>query len=65
LGNKARLTALCHKISKENGLTFNSVMLYYFLESILKKLVQGRPVAQYIQRHIMGEYGGEGEGFAS
>ena len=40
--NKARLTALCHKISKENGLTFNSVMLYYFLESILKKLVQGK-----------------------
>jgi predicted nucleotidyltransferase component of viral defense system len=36
------LTALCHKISKENGLTFNSVMLYYFLESILKKLVQGK-----------------------
>ena len=40
--NKARLTALCHKISKETGLTFNSVMLYYFLESILKKLVQGK-----------------------
>ncbi|MDY0289526.1 MAG: nucleotidyl transferase AbiEii/AbiGii toxin family protein [Sphaerochaeta sp.] len=40
--NKARLTALCHTISKENGLTFNSVMLYYFLESILKKLVQGK-----------------------
>lgn len=39
--NKARLTALCHRISKESGLTFNSVMLYYFLESILKKLVQG------------------------
>ncbi|AEV29438.1 hypothetical protein SpiGrapes_1631 [Sphaerochaeta pleomorpha str. Grapes] len=40
--NKARLTALCHKISKETGLPFNSVMLYYFLESILKKLVQGK-----------------------
>ena len=40
--NKARLTALCHKISKETGLTFNSVMLYYFLESILKKLIQGK-----------------------
>jgi len=40
--NKARFTALCHKISKETGLTFNSVMLYYFLESILKKLVQGK-----------------------
>lgn len=36
--NKAKLTALCHKISKEVHLFFNSVMLYYFLESILKKL---------------------------
>lgn len=36
--NKAKLTALCHKISKEVHLSFNSVMLYYFLESILKKL---------------------------
>lgn len=40
--NKARLTALCHTISKETGLTFNTVMLYYFLEGILKKLVQGK-----------------------
>jgi predicted nucleotidyltransferase component of viral defense system len=39
--NKAKLTRLCHKISKETGLTFNSVMLYYFLENILKKLAQG------------------------
>jgi len=39
--NKAKLTGLCHKISKETGLTFNSVMLYYFLENILKKLAQG------------------------
>lgn len=35
--NKAKLTALCHKISKQTGLTFNSVMTYYFLEIILKK----------------------------
>ncbi|HEM2997254.1 TPA: nucleotidyl transferase AbiEii/AbiGii toxin family protein, partial [Streptococcus suis] len=38
--NKAKLTALCHKISKNTGLTFNSVMTYYFLEVILKKLSQ-------------------------
>lgn len=38
--NKAKLTALCHKISKEVGLSFNSVMIYYFLESILKKLAE-------------------------
>lgn len=36
--NKAKLTSLCHKVSKETHLSFNSVMLYYFLESILKKL---------------------------
>ncbi len=36
--NKAKLTALCHKISKQTGLTFNSVMTYYFLEIILKKI---------------------------
>jgi len=40
--NKAGLTALCHTISKDTGLTFNSVMLYYFLENILRKLVQGK-----------------------
>lgn len=40
--NKAGLTALFHTISKDTGLTFNSVMLYYFLENILRKLVQGK-----------------------
>lgn len=40
--NKAKLTAICHNISKESGLPFNSVMLYYFLESILKKLAQSK-----------------------
>ena len=39
--NKAKLTALCHKISKNTGLTFNSVMTYYFLEAILKKIKSG------------------------
>ena len=36
--NKAKLTALCHKISKQTGLTFNSALTYYFLEVILKKI---------------------------
>lgn len=36
--NKAKLTAACHKISTEARLSFNSVMIYYFLESILKKI---------------------------
>lgn len=36
--NKAKLTSLCHNVSRKTGLPFNGVMLYYFLESILKKL---------------------------
>ncbi|OTG52706.1 abortive phage infection protein [Streptococcus agalactiae] len=46
--NKAKLTALCHKVSKETGLTFNSVMTYYFLETILKKLSQSAYAQNYI-----------------
>lgn len=46
--NKAKLTALCHKISKQTGLTFNSVMTYYFLEIILKKLSQSSYAEHYI-----------------
>ena len=46
--NKAKLTALCHKVSKEVGLSFNSVMLYYFLESILKKLARSKYSEQFI-----------------
>ncbi|MDO4634321.1 MAG: nucleotidyl transferase AbiEii/AbiGii toxin family protein [Streptococcus sp.] len=46
--NKAKLTALCHKISKETELTFNSVMPYYFLEVILKKLSQSSYAQNYI-----------------
>jgi len=46
--NKAKLTALCHKISKNTGLTFNSIMTYYFLEVILKKLSQSTYSNHYI-----------------
>lgn len=46
--NKAKLTALCHKVAKEKGLTFNSVMTYYFLEVILKKLSQSSYAQNYI-----------------
>lgn len=46
--NKAKLTALCHKISKQTELTFNSVMTYYFLEIILKKLSQSYYADHYI-----------------
>ena len=30
--NKDRLIYLCHKISKENNIPFNSVLTYYFLD---------------------------------
>ena len=46
--NKAKLTALCHKVSKEVGLSFNSVMLYYFLESILKKLAGSKYSERFV-----------------
>lgn len=46
--NKAKLTALCHKMSAKTGLTFNSVMIYYFLEVILKKLSQSNYSDHYV-----------------
>ena len=36
--NKDKLTALCHKVSSDTGLAFNSVMAYFFLESVLQRL---------------------------
>ena len=46
--NKAKLTALFHKIAKQTGLTFNSIMTYYFLEVILKKLSKSSYANHYI-----------------
>ena len=46
--NKAKLTALCHKKSAKTGLTFNSVMTYYFLEVILKRLSQSHYSNHYV-----------------
>ncbi len=37
--NKDRLIHLCHKISKENNIPFNSILTYYFLEDILFHLL--------------------------
>jgi len=37
---KQKLTALCHKISMEKGLPFNSILTYYFLENILEHLAK-------------------------
>ena len=46
--NKVKLTALCHKIAKQTGLTFNSIMTFYFLEVILKKLSKSSYANHYI-----------------
>lgn len=36
--NKDKLRTLCQKLSKETGLSFNSIQTHYFLESILEKI---------------------------
>ena len=36
--NKGKLLAVCPKISKETGLSFNTIQTHYFLESILEKI---------------------------
>jgi len=36
--NKDKLISMCHNVSSETGLSFNSVLTYFFLENILKKL---------------------------
>jgi len=36
--NKDRLRAICQKLSKETGLSFNAIQTHYFLESILEKI---------------------------
>lgn len=40
--NKDKLTQLCHRLSKETGLSFNSVMTYYFLERLLERISSSR-----------------------
>lgn len=40
--NKQKLISLCHKVSKKTNLSFNSIMIYFFLESILKQLANSK-----------------------
>ncbi len=40
--SKAKVTDICHKISKSSGLSFNTVMVYYFLESVLIRLAKSK-----------------------
>lgn len=46
--NKDKLTAMCHKVSTTTVLTFNSVMTYYFLESVLDKLSSSKYNTKFI-----------------
>ncbi|WP_311479860.1 nucleotidyl transferase AbiEii/AbiGii toxin family protein [uncultured Anaerococcus sp.] len=46
--NKAKFTALCHRVSEDTGLPFNSVMVYYFLESILKRITESKYKSNFI-----------------
>lgn len=36
--NKDKLRTVCQKLSKETGLSFNTIQTHYFLESILEKI---------------------------
>ncbi len=36
--NKDKLRAICQKLSKETGLSFNAIQTHYFLESVLEKI---------------------------
>lgn len=38
--NKNKLTSICHNLCEKTGVPFNSIMVYYFLESILKRLAK-------------------------
>ena len=46
--NKNKLTALCHKVAKESGLSFNTIQLYYFLERILCKIASSEDGDNFI-----------------
>lgn len=48
--NKDKLTQLCHRLSKETGLSFNSVMTYYFLEMVLEKISKSRYKDNFIYK---------------
>jgi len=51
--NKAQLTSKCHKISSITGLPFNSIMIYYFLESILQKFSQSNYKDNFIFKEVV------------
>lgn len=36
--NRAKVIALCHKVAENTGLSFNAVLLCYFLENLLLRI---------------------------
>lgn len=46
--NKDKLRAICQKLSKETGLSFNAVQTHYFLESILEKIASSDESENFI-----------------
>lgn len=46
--NRAKVIALCHKVAENTGLSFNTVLLYYFLENLLKRLAAGENKGRFI-----------------
>lgn len=46
--NKDKLRAICHKLSKETGLSFNAIQTHYFLESILEKIANSNENKNFI-----------------
>lgn len=46
--NKDSLRAICQKLSKETGLSFNAIQTHYFLESILKKVSESDESENFI-----------------
>ena len=46
--NKDKLRAACQKLSKETGLSFNTIQTHYFLESILEKIASSDESENFI-----------------
>ncbi len=46
--NKQKLKAVCMKVSKEVGLSYNSVLTHYFLEQILKIIANSKERDNFI-----------------
>ncbi len=46
--NKNKLTSLCHQVAEKTGFTFNSVLTYFFLESVLQKLSKSKKSKNFI-----------------